>query len=223
VIDSVSALEPAEVLTRSGSSSGTNVLESTTQDDKGIFTSLEEPKNEGSPRRLMRKGFRTLQWKATDPDGDALVYDLSFRPVGGAKWMLLRSDVREASYSFDSTSLPDGEYVFRVTASDVEANPGEGKTSTRDSSPVRVDNTPPVVRETSRGAGFVEIEAADSPRRSSRPTTALTRGSGSGSSRRTACRIPLARRTASPCRRRRRARTCSSGSWTRRGTSRRCR
>jgi hypothetical protein len=109
----------------------------------------------------MRKGFRTLQWKATDPDGDALVYELSFRPAGGAKWMLLRSDVREPSYSFDSSSLPDGEYVFRVTASDVEANPGEGKTAVRDSSPVRVDNTPPAVRETSRGAGFVEIEAAD--------------------------------------------------------------
>jgi hypothetical protein len=161
VIDSLSALEPAEVLTRSGSSSGTNVLESTTQDDKGIFTSLEEPKNEGSPRRLMRKGFRTLQWKATDPDGDALVYELSFRPVGGTKWMPLRSDVREPSYSFDSSSLPDGEYVFRVTASDVESNPGEGKTAVRDSSPVRVDNTPPAVRETSRGPGFVEVEAVD--------------------------------------------------------------
>jgi hypothetical protein len=37
-----------------------------------------------------------------------------------------------ASYSFDSSSLPDGEYVFRVTASDADANPGEGKTASRD-------------------------------------------------------------------------------------------
>jgi hypothetical protein len=161
VIDSFSALEPAEVLTRSGGSSGSNVLESTTQDEKGIFTSLEEPKSEGSPRRLLRKGFRTLQWKSSDPDGDTLVYEVSFRPVGGTKWMLLRSDVRETSYSFDSTSLPDGDYVFRVTASDADANPGEGKTASRDSSPIRVDNTPPVLRETSRGPGFVEIEAVD--------------------------------------------------------------
>jgi hypothetical protein len=160
-IDSLTALEPAEVLTRSGGSSGSNVLESTAQDEKGIFTSLEEPKNEGSPRRLLRKGYRTLQWKATDPDGDALVYELSFRPVGGSKWMLLRNDVREPSYSFDATSLPDGEYVFRVTASDADANPGEGKTASRESSPVRVDNTPPVLRETSGGPGFVEIEAVD--------------------------------------------------------------
>ena len=161
VIDSLSALEPAEVLTRTGSS-GTNVFESTTQDEKGIFTSLEEPKSEGSPRRLLRKGFRTLQWKATDPDGDSLVYELSFRPANGSKWLLLRADLRESSYSFDSSSLPDGEYVFRVTASDADANPGEGKTASRDSSPVRIDNTPPALRETSRGPGFVEIEAADS-------------------------------------------------------------
>jgi hypothetical protein len=211
VIDSLSALEPAEVLTRSGSSSGTNVLESTAQDEKGIFTSLEEPKNEGSPRRLLRKGFRTLQWKATDPDGDALTYELSFRPAGGTRWLPLRADLHETSYSFDSSSLPDGEYVFRVTASDGDAltyelsfrpaggtrwlplradlhetsysfdssslpdgeyvfrvtasdgdaNPGEAKVATRDSSPVRVDNTPPALRETSNGGGFVEIEATD--------------------------------------------------------------
>lgn len=161
VIDSFTALEPAEILTRSGSSGGTNVLESTAQDEKGIFTSLEEPKNEGSPRRLLRKGFRTLQWKASDPDGDSLLYELSFRPVGGTKWLPLRADLRETSYSFDSTSLPDGEYVFRVTASDADANPGEGKLATRDSSPVRIDNTPPVLRETSRAPGWVEIEAVD--------------------------------------------------------------
>jgi hypothetical protein len=161
VIDSLNALEPAEILTRSGSSGGANVLESTAQDEKGIFTSLEEPKNEGSPRRLLRKGFRTLQWKATDPDGDSLVYELSFRPVGGTKWLPLRADLRETNYSFDSTSLPDGEYVFRVTASDADANPGEGKLATRDSSPVRIDNTPPSLRETSRAPGWVEIEASD--------------------------------------------------------------
>ena len=55
---------------------------------EGHLHGLEEPKSEGSPRKLFRKGYRTLQWKATDPDGDALVYEIEFRPAAGAKWML---------------------------------------------------------------------------------------------------------------------------------------
>jgi len=160
VVESVVALEPAEILARSGSS-GTNVFESSAPDEKGIFTSLEEPKSEGSPRKLFRKGYRTIQWKATDPDGDPMTYEIDFRPVGGSKWMVLRKDVRDSSYSFDSTSLPDGEYVFRVAASDAEANPTDAKSTARDSSPVRLDNTPPVIRETSRAPGVLEVEVTD--------------------------------------------------------------
>jgi hypothetical protein len=160
VVESVAALEPAEILARS-SSSGSNVFESSAPDEKGIFTSLEETKPESSPRKLFRKGYRTVQWKATDPDSDVLVFDIEFRPSEGSKWLVLRRDVRESSYSFDSTSLPDGEYVFRVTASDAEPNPGEGKSTTRDSSPVRIDNTPPVIREASRQPEVLAIEAVD--------------------------------------------------------------
>ena len=160
VVESVSALDPAEILTRS-SSSGSNVYEASAPDEKGIFTSLDESKSEGSPRKLYRKGYRTIQWKATDPDNDTLTFDVEFRPASGTKWLVLRRDVRENSYSFDSTSLPDGEYIFRVTASDGEPNPGEGKTTSRESSPVRVDNTPPVIREVSRQTDVLEIEASD--------------------------------------------------------------
>jgi len=160
VVDTFTALEPAEVLARSASS-GTNVYEAATPDEKGIFTGLDEARSEGAPRKLYRKGFRTLQWKASDPDGDALVYEIELRPAGGGKWVLLRKDLRDAFYSFDSTSLPDGEYVFRVTASDADANPGEARMGSRESAPVRVDNTPPNIRELSRSAGVFEFEAAD--------------------------------------------------------------
>jgi Two component regulator propeller len=159
-VESVQALEPTEILARSGSG-GSNVFETSAPDEKGIFTSLEEPKSEGSPRKLFRKGYRTIQWKASDPDGDSLAYDVEFRPTGGSKWLVLRKDVRDSSYPFDSTSLPDGDYVFRVTASDAESNPGDAKTTARESSPVRLDNTPPVIQEISRGAGLLEVEVKD--------------------------------------------------------------
>ena len=66
VVETLRALEPAEVLARSGSG-GANVFEQSAQDEKGIFTGLEEARSEGSPRKLYRKGYRTLQWKATRP------------------------------------------------------------------------------------------------------------------------------------------------------------
>jgi hypothetical protein len=160
VIESLAALEPAEILARSGSG-GSNVLETSAPDEKGIFTGLEDPKPEGSPRKLYRKGFRTLQWKASDPDGDPLAYEIEFRAVNTKKWIPLRKEIRETFYSFDSTSLPDGEYVFRVGASDADSNPGDAKTSTRESAPVRIDNTPPVIRQVASSPGLFEIEATD--------------------------------------------------------------
>jgi len=160
VIESLVALEPAEVLNRAGSG-GSNVLETSAPDERGIFTSLEEPRSEASPRKLYRKGYRTLQWKASDPDGDALVYEIEFRPVGGAKWIPLKREIRDTYYSFDATSLPDGEYVFRLSASDADANPGEGKTGARESAPVRIDNTPPVIRQVRVAPGLFEFEAHD--------------------------------------------------------------
>jgi hypothetical protein len=144
------------------SSGSSNVFEATTPDDKGIFTTLEESRSEGAPRRLMRKGFRTLTWKATDPDGDAMTYDVEFRPVGSSRWLPLRKNLKETFFSFDSTSLPDGEYLFRVTASDAEVNPEDKKTASRESSPTLIDNTPPVIRRTgSSGGSTFEFEAVD--------------------------------------------------------------
>src|SRR5262249_32511723 len=135
-IDSLTALAPAEVLARSASG-GSNVFEATTPDEKGIFTSLEEPKSDSTPRRVLRKGYRTLTWKASDPDGDTLVYDLEFRPESSEKWLSLKKGLRENFYSFDTTSLPDGDYVFRLTASDAEGNPEDPKNVSRETPPIR--------------------------------------------------------------------------------------
>ncbi|MGH9400078.1 MAG: SMP-30/gluconolactonase/LRE family protein [Thermoanaerobaculia bacterium] len=159
-VENLAALGPSEVYARS-SSSGQNVFETTAPDEKGIFTSLEEQKPEGAPRRLLRKGYRTITWKASDPDGDPLSFDLEARPPGSDRWISLRRGLKETFYSFDTTALPDGDYIFRLTASDAETNPEDRKSDSRESSPVRIDNTPPVIRKLSSAAGVFEFEASD--------------------------------------------------------------
>jgi Two component regulator propeller len=159
-IESVSAMAPAEVLARAASGS-TNVFETQAPDEKGIFTGLEESKAEGGPRKLLRKGYRTLTWRASDRDGDALAYEIRVRPAGSDRWMLLRKDVKETFYAFDTTALPDGDYVFRLIAADADANPDDPKTAERDTSPVRIDNTPPVIRRLGLSGGTLRFEAVD--------------------------------------------------------------
>jgi hypothetical protein len=160
VIEAFFVMGPNEVFARSGGG-GSNVLEATAPDEKGIFTSLEEARPEAAPRKLMRKGFRTLTWKSSDSDGDTVVHSLEFRPLSSSRWVRLKADVRESFFSFDTTALPDGEYVFRLTASDAEANPEEAKASSRETSPVWIDNTPPVLRRQDAGRATLRVEVTD--------------------------------------------------------------
>jgi hypothetical protein len=160
VIEAFFAMGPNEVFARSGGT-GSNVLEATAPDEKGIFTSLEEARPESAPRKLMRKGFRTLTWKTSDSDGDTVAHSLEFRPLSASRWVPLKADVRESFFSFDTTALPDGEYVFRLTASDAEANPEDPKSSSRETTPVWIDNTPPVLKRVDAGRGALRIEVTD--------------------------------------------------------------
>jgi hypothetical protein len=107
-----------------------------------------------------------ISWQADDADGDRLVYSLWFRGEGEQEWKLLRTALHENSWSIDGDSLADGRYFFRVIASDRESNPpDQAREAELVSSPVLIDNTPPVVHVTSsrreeRNA-IVDFEAND--------------------------------------------------------------
>jgi hypothetical protein len=73
----------------------------------------------------------------------------------------LRKGLKDSFYSFDTTALPDGDYVFRLSASDAESNPDEAKTVERETSPTRIDNTPPAIRRLAGSPGSFEFEAVD--------------------------------------------------------------
>ena len=107
-----------------------------------------------------------IAWQADDPDGDRLLYNLYFRGQEETQWKLLRGDMTENIYTLEGDALADGRYFFRVTASDRLSNPLElARESALVSSPVLIDNTPPVVTASAprrRGATLeADVDAED--------------------------------------------------------------
>ncbi len=88
-----------------------------------------------------------IAWQADDPDSDKLSYQLDYKGEGERDWKNVRRNLHETNWTLDADSLPDGKYWFRVTASDRDSNAGStAKESDLVSSPVLIDNTPPVIR-----------------------------------------------------------------------------
>ena len=107
-----------------------------------------------------------ISWQADDPDGDKLVYEVAFRGEGERDWKLLKKDLHESSLTIDGDALADGRYFFKVTASDREANPpAAAKEADLTSSPVLIDNTPPVIRITSNKRTGAALPTSASKRR----------------------------------------------------------
>jgi len=103
-------------------------------------------------RRMFSRGLQTLAWKADDPDADRLQYSLHYRREGEAAWAVLREGLAEPLFVWDTTSVPDGRYLVRVTASDTLSNtPERVLTGDRESSAIDIDNTPPNIVMTVTG------------------------------------------------------------------------
>ncbi|GAB4247991.1 MAG: hypothetical protein Kow00109_24180 [Acidobacteriota bacterium] len=74
-------------------------------------------------RRIYVPGARSFAWQASDPNGDDLVFDLHLKRMDQEVWQPLVRNCKENQYTIDGTSLPDGTYVLKVTASDRLSNP----------------------------------------------------------------------------------------------------
>lgn len=97
-------------------------------------------------RRMFQKGLQTLSWRAEDSDNDRLAYTLSYRREGESEWHILRDAMVDALTVWDTTTVPDGRYSLRVTASDVPSNvAGRALTGERESPAFDIDNTSPAI------------------------------------------------------------------------------
>ncbi len=92
------------------------------------------------------KGQIGARWAASDENGDDLVAKVEIRGVRETEWRLLKDKVKEKHLSWDSTAFADGEYLLRVTVSDLPDNPpGQELTAQLVSAPFLIDNSAPVV------------------------------------------------------------------------------
>lgn len=179
-IGGLTALEPGQILVPANFNPSNQVYEPAHPNREGIFTSLTAAGDDdgggggGRSKVLWKLGYQTLRWSAADPNGDDLVYDLSFRPAEGkeGEWLRVVEDLKDDHYSFDALSLPDGIYRFRLRASDLPSNdPEAALVAERVSDPVVVDHTPPQLIRTESvrtdkdkgGALRVTVQDAASP------------------------------------------------------------
>ncbi len=90
----------------------------------------------------------TVSWDATDPNGDKLVYEISLKGEDESNWKNLEKQFSATRYTLDTSSMADGLYRVRITASDRPQNPDDRASTTSLMSRVfAIDNTPPVISE----------------------------------------------------------------------------
>lgn len=118
--------------------------------EEETFTVYAESQHEAHftspPQGFVAKGYQTVVWTAHDDNDDELVYSLYYRGEGEKDWKLLKDNIHDDFYSWDTTSMPDGPYYLKLVASDSPSNPADrALTAEMESDRFQVDNTPPTV------------------------------------------------------------------------------
>jgi hypothetical protein len=110
-----------------------------------VLTELTAQPREGAVRPAVVR----LNWKVENPDNDALRYRVRYRSDGDSSWRSLHQNsdyTTGTNLEWAVDGLAEGFYRVSVEATDEAANPdGEALTDRRESEPVLIDLTPPVV------------------------------------------------------------------------------
>jgi hypothetical protein len=114
--------------------------------DTTVTPGASDDTTAGATPKTVPQRVQTITWEASDPNTDPLRYSIYFRHASHEQWILLKDNLTDATYDWDTRSVADGRYEVRIVASDVLANArGSGRTAERISDPIVVDNTAPVV------------------------------------------------------------------------------
>ena len=119
------------------------------------------------PNLLHERQSIGVKWTVHDENDDQLVYSVYYRGDGQGRWLLLKDNLTEKFYSFDSSLLPDGGYAIKVVASDAPSHsPGEALSAEKESDRFEVDTTAPQIQDLKAllqgNAIHVQFRAVDS-------------------------------------------------------------
>lgn len=104
------------------------------------------PKFEPQPQGTPQKGYQSVLWSAHDDNDDDLKYSVYFRGENQKDWLLLKDNLEQRFYSWDTTSMPDGAYYLKIVASDAPSNPpDQALQAERESERFEVDNSTPTI------------------------------------------------------------------------------
>lgn len=113
-----------------------------------ITQSTSSAKFDTPPQGFAHKGYQSVLWSARDENDDDLRFSVYYRGENEREWKLLKDNVDQKFYSWDTTTMPDGAYYLKVVASDAPSNPPVAALKTeRESERFEVDNTPPVIED----------------------------------------------------------------------------
>src|SRR3984957_18371994 len=105
-----------------------------------------QPRFDSPPPAVRDRDSVGVRLSAHDDNDDQLVFSVYYRGEGESRWLLLKSNLADRYYSFDSSLLPDGGYNIKIVASDGPSHsPGEALYSERVSNRFEVDTTAPVI------------------------------------------------------------------------------
>jgi outer membrane protein assembly factor BamB len=114
-----------------------------------IITQSSTPARfEQPPQGTIQKGYQSVLWTAHDDNEDELRYAVYFRGENEHESKLLKDNLDQKFYSWDTTTLPDGAYYLKIIATDAPSNPpANALKAERESERFEVDNTPPVIEK----------------------------------------------------------------------------
>jgi hypothetical protein len=129
-----------------------------------IISQSASQKFEQPPQGFIQRGFQSVLWSAHDDNDDDLRFAVYYRGENEKEWKVLKDKLDQKFYSWDATTLPDGAYYLRISASDAPSNPPAVVLSTaRDSERFVIDNTPPVIEHLEASVATFFRAAASTP------------------------------------------------------------
>ncbi|MEN6387088.1 MAG: hypothetical protein ABFD79_18055 [Phycisphaerales bacterium] len=94
------------------------------------------------------KGLFKISFKPEDDNFDKLAFDIDFRKKDRKLWINIEKDFDKPTFDWDSKTVEDGIYEFKITANDKFSNtPQTALTGSKISEPFTVDNTAPIVEK----------------------------------------------------------------------------